>query len=330
MSMNYSSILTRAWTIAWKYKILWIFGFLAMLGGGGSGWNAGSGGSNFRYSVNDGSAQIEQSNLPPEWKSFVNQLSQININTWINIIVAVGCCLLLLWVCLSVLSIIGRGGLIGGIVKADATGGVSFGDAWGTGVRYFWRLLALRLLAIVVNLVAGIILLLSGAIITVFTCGLGCIPVICGMVIIGVALRLWFRLMDYAVVVENQGVGEAIGRAWTILRDHIGPAVIVYLILLAVSLVMGFVVLILVAPGAALIFLSFLPLITQAGSLNVPLLVIGIVLLVIFTLVSLLINAVYTVWETGVWTFAYQAMIGQQQSMIVAGGDTPPAVNPAP
>lgn len=35
MSINYSAILSRAWNITWKYKILWIFGFLAALGSGG-------------------------------------------------------------------------------------------------------------------------------------------------------------------------------------------------------------------------------------------------------------------------------------------------------
>jgi hypothetical protein len=322
MSINYSSILSRAWTIAWKYKVLWVFGFLAMLGGGGAGWN---GGANFQSSYNYGSNDINNSNLPPAWKSFFNQLSQININTWVDIAVGVLCCLFLLAVVLWVLSVIGRGGLIGGIVKADAAGSITFREAWGMGLRSFWRLLALRLLNIAVGIVVAIVLFLPGAILGVLTCGIGFIPLCCGAIIIGAGLRLWFLLMDYAVVVENHRVGEAIGRAWNILRDHVGPAVILYLILWAVSVGVGLVLLILFAPAGVLIFLSVLPLISQTGALNVVLLVIGLILLVLFMLVSVVVNSIYTVWEAGVWTFAYQAFIGPQQLAVVTAANPPPA-----
>jgi hypothetical protein len=324
MSINYSSILTRAWTTTWKYKILWIFGFLVILGGSGNGVSYSSPPTSYNFQTS------KTSNLPPEWRNISDQLSRIQVNTWINIIVAVVCCLFLLAVGLWLLSIIGRGGLIGGIVKADASGSISFREAWGAGLHSFWRLLLIRLLRIVVGLAVAVVIFLPGAIIGVLTCGLGFIPLFCGAIIIGVVLGLWFLLMDYAVVVENQGAGEAVGRAWTILRDNVGPAVIFYLIQLAVSVGVGFVLLILVSPAAILIFLSVLPLITQAGPLNVALLVIGLILLVLFMLVSALVNAVYEVWQTSVWTFAYQAFTGRQQVAVVAGANPPPAPVAAP
>ncbi len=327
MAINYSSILSRAWTIAWKYKVLWVFGFLAMLGGGGSVWN---GGSNFRSSYNLGPNDINNSNLPPAWKSFFNQLSQINVNTWIDIAVGVVCCLFLFVVILWILSVIGRGGLIGGIIKADGAGSITFRESWGMGLRYFWRLLAFRLLNVVVGIAVAIVIFLPGVILSVLTCGLGFIPLCCGVIIIGAGLRLWFLLMDYAVVVENHRVGEAIGRAWNILRDHIGPAVILYLILWAVSLGVGLVLLILFAPAGVLIFLSVLPLISQTGAVNVALLVIGLILFVLSLLVSVVVNSIYTVWEAGVWTFAYQAFIGPQAAAVVAATNPPPATLTTP
>jgi flagellar biosynthesis protein FliQ len=310
MSINYSAILSRAWNITWKNKILWFFGFLAMLGSGGGARSN----PQFSFQLN----RPETANLPPEWANFFDQVSKIDINTWINIIVGGVCFLLLLGLGLWILSIIGRGGLIGGIVKADATGAVTFREAWGMGFRYFWRLLLIRLLAFVVGLAIAVVVFLPGAIIGILTCGLGFIPLVCVMVIAGVVMGLWFLLMDYAVVMENQGVGEAIGRAWTILRDHIGPIIIFYLILLALSLGLGIALLVLIAPGAVLIFLSILPLIAASGALNVPLLVIGIVLTVICILLSMLIHAVWTVWEAGVWALAYQEFIHATPPMAVA------------
>ena len=43
MNFNFGEVLTRAWQITWKYKVLWIFGILAGCtnGGGGGGGNSG-------------------------------------------------------------------------------------------------------------------------------------------------------------------------------------------------------------------------------------------------------------------------------------------------
>ncbi len=49
MNFNFGEVLTRAWQITWKYKVLWIFGILASCsrggGGGSSGGSSVSGGS---------------------------------------------------------------------------------------------------------------------------------------------------------------------------------------------------------------------------------------------------------------------------------------------
>ena len=45
MNFNFGEILTRAWQITWKYKVLWIFGILAgCTNGGGGGGGGGVGG----------------------------------------------------------------------------------------------------------------------------------------------------------------------------------------------------------------------------------------------------------------------------------------------
>jgi len=36
MNFNFGEVLTRAWQIIWKHKVLWIFGFLAGCGQSGS------------------------------------------------------------------------------------------------------------------------------------------------------------------------------------------------------------------------------------------------------------------------------------------------------
>jgi hypothetical protein len=327
MSINYSEILSRAWTITWKYKVLWFFGFLAMLGGSG-GYNGapggGSGGApnaSSRIGVNE----VEQRYVPPEWKSTIDQLEKVDINTWISVIVISVCCLLLLGLALWLLSILGRGGLISGILAADTTGKVSFRETWNAGAHYFLRLFVIRLLGIAFGLLLAILLFLPGVFIGLVTCGIGFIPLACFMFVVGIAINLWFAFMDYAVVVENQGVGAAIGRAWSVLWAHIGPVLVFWLILFAVSLVVGFGLLIFFAPSVVFIVLGFLPLITEMGVINGTLLIIGIVLLVLFILASIVVNSIYTVWETGVMTLAYREF-GKATPMLALATEPQPVV----
>jgi flagellar biosynthesis protein FliQ len=315
MSINYSSLLSKAWNITWKYKVLWFFGFLAAFGGVGWGNSGGwSTGPNFNFNNNTNSGNYQRGDyprgdIPREWQSAVDQLSQIDLNTWITIGVVVVCSLLLLGLAFWLLSIIGRGGLIGGILAADSNDKVTFREAWNIGTKNFWRLFLIRMIRIIVSLMIGIIVFLPSLLIGILTCGLGFIPMICVGLVIGIMAKVWFVYMDYAVIMEKRGIGEAIGRAWSILRDNIGPIAILYIILFAVSLGVGLGLLILLAPAGVTIFLSLLPLITGSGSVNTALLVTGVVLLVLFIVASWAVHAVETVWETSVMVLAYREFI---------------------
>jgi hypothetical protein len=314
MTLNFSSILTRAWQITWKFRILWIFGFLAMLGGSGGwgGYNGGSGANfNWRTSANVNPVDADEyptrwnttSDLPPEWRSTFDQLAQIKLSTWITIAVVACCVLCLIGLALWLISIIGRGGLIGGILAADADGKVTFREAWGIGVRNFWKLLLIRIMAFLLWLALSLILIVPALFVTVFTCGLGFIPWVCVMIVFGIAVNVWFALMDYAVVAEKLGVGEAIGRAWVLLRKYIGPLAILYIILLAISLGIGLALMVVFAPSAAAIVVSVLPVVLGEGSLNMTWLIVGLVLFALSVLISITVRSVLRRCRAGVQGF---------------------------
>jgi uncharacterized membrane protein YgcG len=71
-NFNFGEVLTRAWKIIWKHKILWIFGILASCArGSGGGGNGGGGSRNYQTSPGGdmpfGGGQVEQ---------FMNQVGQ--------------------------------------------------------------------------------------------------------------------------------------------------------------------------------------------------------------------------------------------------------------
>ena len=94
MKFNFGEILTRAWQITWKYKVLWVFGILAgcTSGGGGGG---GGGGGNTGYST--GPSDFD---MPPELKRFIYQMENfanwIEDNLWIFIVIGLAVLLLIL------------------------------------------------------------------------------------------------------------------------------------------------------------------------------------------------------------------------------------------
>src|SRR6476646_8964734 len=107
MNFDFGDVLSRAWQIIWKHKVLWIFGILAGCSSGSSGFRGSSGGGG---GDNGGTGQ-----LPPEAMRIL-QIIQQNLITFI----VVGCIVvLLIWAITIVLGTIGRVGLIRGTFQAE-------------------------------------------------------------------------------------------------------------------------------------------------------------------------------------------------------------------
>ena len=141
MNFNFGEVLSRAWQITWKYKVLWIFGILAGCTNGGGG---GSGGGNSGF--DSGPSDFD---LPPELKRFFYQMEDFAEwavdNWWIFIIIGLG--ILLLAVISIFLGTIGRVGLIKGSYEAEmGATSLAFGELFSTSMPYFWRVFGLSFL----------------------------------------------------------------------------------------------------------------------------------------------------------------------------------------
>ncbi|MGH2522198.1 MAG: hypothetical protein ACRDH2_06810, partial [Anaerolineales bacterium] len=159
MNFDFGDVLARAWRITWNNKILWLFGILSALGGSGSEGAQLRFGNDFDFSPGPGAPP----QLPPPVERFFERLQEGD-PVVVGVILGLVCVGIIIAVIFFVLSIIGRGGLIGGVQLANASGRVTFGEAWAMGQRNFWRLFVIGLLIGLITLGAALFLALPGTI----------------------------------------------------------------------------------------------------------------------------------------------------------------------
>jgi hypothetical protein len=291
--MNYTEILGQAWRITWKHKVLWLFGILAGCSQGGGGGNqfnyrtSGSGGAPGGF---PGAEQFERFAERPEFVAIVIALVVLGI---------------LIGLAVFVLSIIGRGGLIGGARLAEQNGTVTFGEAWRIGVRCFWRLVGIGLL-VALPFLAVLILTVAGG---VLTAGLGLIcllPLLCVVILALIPVGIVAHFAQFAVVIDDLRAIEAFRKGWAILKNNVGPILILGAILLVIGFIAG---LILAAPFIALVIPVFVALAAGQGdfaALQTPLLVAAGLGFVCYLPILLVLSGILQTWTTSAWTLAYR------------------------
>lgn len=260
MKINLGEILTKAWQITWKFKVLWIFGILAgCAGGNSSNFNFNNGGSSGRGgSGNGGSGQ-----LPEAFRQFENMRPMDAVREftaqYMGIIVVVIMLLCVLWLLFYFLGVMGKTGLIKGITKAD-TGAVSmrFSELWTESTPYFWRIFGLRMLVgLPVFLVVVILLVVMGfggysaysngltggslgavmvGLIGVF------IAVMCVLGLISIVLSLVMEQAENAIVLEDLGVLPGLSRGWQVFKSNLLPIIVVTLLMGVIGWVIGLLV----------------------------------------------------------------------------------------
>ena len=312
MNFNFGEVLTRAWQIIWKHKVLWIFGILAGCGRGGGGGNGG-GGSNSGYST-------PSTNLPPQAQHFFQNFAA-NVAAYIAIFFAVIC---VIWIVIVFLSTIGKIGLIRGTFQAD--GGAEsliFGQLFSESMPYFWRMfglsvvMALPVLFLFGTFVAGMIVFaisasggnnaswLGFAAMIPFFIGCMClfIPV---MFVIGMI----FRQAERAVVIEDMPLMPALSRGWDVFRTNLGPIIVMAIILGIIGFIAGMIIAI---PVFLVVFPTVFAFILGQGETYAPLIFMGICLC-IYIPVALVFQGILISYMESAWTLTYMRLTGGKPS----------------
>ncbi len=309
--MDFGEILSRAWKIIWKHKILWLFGILA---GCGQGSGGGSGGGNSGYEFSSGDP-----NLPPEMKRFFFNMERFfaqveawEIIGWIAIAVLA---ILALWFIMLALSTIGRIGLIQGTLQADSetTERFAFGELFNQGKPFFWRLLGLNLLIGLAGFVLVLIFVVPLVAIGALTAGVAflCfIPLLCVLVPLGWVISIIIQQANIILVVEDVGIFESLQRGWNFFRAQWGNLLIMGIILGIGGAVIGF---ILALPIIFVVFPAVLALIIgsangSGSTMGTTLGVAGLCMLG-YAPVLVVLSGILQAYIHSAWTLTYQRLV---------------------
>lgn len=306
MNFNFGEVLTRAWQIIWKHKVLWIFGILAGCGRGGTRFNGNSGGG--------GNGTGPGPNLPPEVLRWF-QTIQENLTAFI----VVGCIVLLIvWAITIFLSTIGKVGLIRGTFEADrGTDHLIFGQLFSESTPYFWRVFGLSLIvAIPVLVVIAAIVAAAFAFAISLSSGnngaqvgiFGLLPLLIGcfclLVPVMFVVGMVIRQAENAIVLEDLPVMPAISRGWEVFRANLGPILLMAIILAVMGLVVGFVIAI---PIFIIVFPAVIAFLAGNSENWTPLIFMGICLC-LYIPVSLVLNGIAAAFTEAAWTLTYMRL----------------------
>ncbi len=292
-NLNFGEVLTRAWQIIWKHKVLWIFGILASCARGGGGGS--SGGGNSRYQSGSGESPFSGGQI----ESFMDKVGTFLQENWwvIAIFVLV---ILLLSLLSYFLGMMGRIGLIRGTAQADkGAETLTFAELWAESLPFFWRIFGLNFLIGLAFFIIFIPLILFG----VLTAGIGflcIIPLLCVMVPISWAVMAIVEQAQNAIVLEDLTMLDGFKRGWEIAKANVVPILIMMLILGVGSTILGLII-------ALPVIVAVVPLIVGADKLQQSLTPIYITAAccVVYFPILLAFNGILTAYIQSTWTLTY-------------------------
>jgi hypothetical protein len=322
-AVDFGAIIREAWTRTWRYRYLWVLGFFA---GGTAAMAGGSGGrDSVRWEARGGDLE----RFAPELSQFGQELGR-----WaeanVGLIAAFVMLAVVFGLAMLIVSLIAQGGMAEATVDLARGRDTSFGRAWRTGARLFWRYAGLWLLLIGLGLVTAAVVI--GAIVAVAilagTGGPGIIaavavalllalPMVLVAIAAAVAVSIVVAYAQRAIFTEDIGPAAALWVGLRLLREHPVNSVLVWLVNLALSVGAG-----IVATMAVLMVMFVLGMpgigIWALAGLTAPtfgyLAGAGLVLLA----AGLVVGGIANTFLWHYWTLAYLQLTGRRGSLVSA------------
>ncbi|RME71578.1 MAG: hypothetical protein D6784_14960, partial [Chloroflexi bacterium] len=246
--MNHIDLLTRAAKITWRYKPLWLFGFLlALCGGSGGGFRG-----NFNL---------------PGGEEFETTSSLLNIDPALLVGIIVGVILLIFLLAIigAVVQLVSRTALIGMVGQIAETAQVTIRDGWRIGwSRRAWRMFLVNLLfGIPVGLVAIFLIMVALAPLLLLLFGdegpmiagvlltiLAVLVVFILLVIISAVVKPFQEFSWRQIVLADAGVIDSVKQAFRQVRASVKDVAVLVIIMFGVGLLWGVASLVVILPVA--------------------------------------------------------------------------------
>lgn len=291
---------------AWKYKFLWVFGFLMALFSGGSGFN---GNSSFRSSNESNNFNSD------EYHKFVDDVKDIMQDPTFWVVLAVVVCVTLIisligWYLLSV----SKGALTLAVNKDKEGKDLSFKSSWKDGQEHALDIMMLDVVSFLINLVVCLPLIAVVVMMIVFFplfllfC---CLVPFYILYFIGWALV--YTVAQRYVVLKEAGPVESIKVGFNVVKEKILHFILAGILGLIPGCVWIFIIMIVVAIPAIIIILLGLGLFFVNPIAGIIVLVLGLLSVGIFGAV---INSPYQVFSYTYWTKLVMDWIDEQPESI--------------
>lgn len=325
--MDQIAIVKRAWHLMWRHKVLWIFGILVALTGGGGG------GQGMQYTFNGRDFGSGPNNMPWNGQPWNGQpwdnmpWGGLRWQEGLPALFAVVCCLLfLVIIAMVIVQYVSRAALIRSVDAIEERGGPL---TWREALRLGWtnRTFRLWLLELIVGLVAGLaalallavaaspLLLLitdtdAGRAIGIIGAVLLGLVVIFFLIVAAVVLSVLREMWSREILLADKGVGQALGDGWALVRSRARDLGGMWLVMLGIGI--GFAILmipvVLLIVGLAAGLGGGLGYLIHELANSTPWAVaVGLpIALVLLAVPFALIGGLYAVFTHGVWTLAYR------------------------
>ncbi|HRY82494.1 MAG TPA: hypothetical protein P5232_02235 [Candidatus Moranbacteria bacterium] len=283
-TINYLSILKKAWSITWTNKYLWWFGFFATLGS--------CGGINIFF---DG---VEE-NLDPVKEQQILEFFSKNFH-WI---IAIAIILFLLFIIFLILGTIGRGALISSIGKNLKEQHSNFKISWQEGKKNFWKIFA-------INFSLGLFILLTLLILIAPVATLflnknyiigGILAFIAILIFIPIAiLTCYLKTYGYIYAVLGKlKFWPAIENAYNLFAKNLTSSVLMSLIFIP----LGIIFMLIIFVAIPILFFVFLILcgIAYLALGKIAAIIFGAIGIIIFLTYALFVRSIFEVFAQTVW-----------------------------
>ncbi len=306
--MNHTDLIKRAWRITWRYRVLWLFGILLALAGGGGGGGGGGG---------DGG----RGGIPP-----IRGLDNLDPGKIIGIIALCCCILFAVAIVMTIVQYMARAALYRSVDQIEETGVAPTGRE---GFRLGWTNRAFRLFLL--ELMVGIAVLLAALLLaTVAAAPLLLLLTKSGVLKgIGIGSTIWLGLVwilllivaaviqsvlgqfwSREIILADRSIGDALASGYHLVRGRLKDVGGMWLLMFAIGFGFGLVMIpvvlvVIVGAGAAGVAMGFA---IHAATNSIGWAVAGgLPLFLLIMIIPLsIVQGIYLAFETTAWTLTYR------------------------